>query len=259
MADYYKNLIINQFPQSMYAKVLSDPDYFKELEAEDKAVRLYYEQTYELYRTGNYAEVIARADYAYKNYPENPLIPQFTYLGTLAKGKNSDQKIFRENLSALVLKYPGTDIASDAQNLIDYMDKEHPEIKEAEEIKQSKILYRYSASEPHVFAYVLDKKINTNQLIFNIINFNLDNFDKLNLRVDIADLNSSYNLILVKPFTNQQQVMQYLNTIRYSEAVFKDMPELQLIPLAISEGNLNALKEDKSVDRYLMFFNENYR
>jgi tetratricopeptide (TPR) repeat protein len=258
MADYYKNLIISQFPQSMYAKVLSDPDYFKELEAEEKAVRLYYEQTYELYTTGNYTEVIARVDYAFKNYPENQLVPQFTYLGVLARGKNSDQKMFREDLSALVLKYPGTDIAIDAQNLIDYMDKEHPEIKEAEEIKQSKILYRYSAAEPHVFAYVLDKKINTNQLIFNIINFNLDHFDELNLRVDIADLNSSQNLILVKPFPNQQQVMQYLDTIRSSEEVFKDMPELQLIPLAISEGNLNALKEDKSVDRYLMFFNENY-
>jgi len=242
----------------VYAKVLSDPEYFKELEAEEKAVRLYYEQTYEFYKTGNYAEVITRTEYALKNYPENPLIPQFTYIGTLAKGKNSDQKVFRENLTALVTKYPGTDIASDAQNLIDYMDKEHPEIKEAEEIKQSKILYRPSASEPHVFAYILDKKINANQLIFNIINFNLDNFDRLNLRVDIADLNSTQNLILVKPFPNQQQVMLYLNAIHTSEAVFKDMPEIQLIPVAISEGNLNTLKEDKSVDRYLMFFNQNY-
>jgi hypothetical protein len=193
-----------------------------------------------------------------KNYPENPLIPQFTYLGTLAKGKNSDQKIFRENLTALVMKYQGTDIASDAQNLIDYMDKEHPEIKKAEEIKQSKILYRLSPAEPHVFAYVLDKKINTNQLIFNIINFNLDNFDELNLRVDITDLNSTHNLILVKPFPNQQQVMDYLKTIHSSESVFKDMPELELIPLAISEGNLNTLIIDKSIDRYAMFFNENY-
>ena len=46
----------------------------------------------------------------------------------------------------------------------------------------------------------MDKKINTNQLIFNIINFNLDNFDKLNLIVEIINLNTTQNLILVKTF-----------------------------------------------------------
>jgi tetratricopeptide (TPR) repeat protein len=259
MADYYKNIIIGQFPQSMYAKVLSDPEYFKELEAEEQSVRLYYEQTYDLYRVGNYAEVITRTDFALKNYPGNALIPQFTYLGILAKGKNSDQKIFRDNLTALVLKYPATDIASDAQNLIDYMDKEHPEMKEAEEIKQSKKLYRVSPDEPHAFAYVLDKKINSNQLIFNIINFNLDHFDALNLRVDIVNLNPAQNLILVKPFPNQQEAMQYLNAIRSDETLLKDMPQVLLLPVLISEENLNTLKEDKSVDRYLKFFNENYK
>lgn len=258
MVDYYKNLITGQFPQSMYAKVLSDPEYFKELEAAEKSVRLYYEQTYEFYRMGNYTEVISRTDYALKQYTQSPLIPQFTYLGTLAEGKNSDQKVFRENLTALVMKYPGTDIAGDAQNLIDYMDREHPEMKEAEEIKISRKLYRISATEPHLFAYVLDKKINTNQLIFNIINFNLDHFDHLNLRVDLTDLNTTQNLILVKPFPNQQEVMQYLNAIRTSETIFKDMPEVSLLPVIISEENLNTLKEDKSIDRYLKFFNENY-
>ena len=49
LVDYYKNNIIRQFPESMYAKVLTNPEYFKELEKEDQAVRQYYEQTYELY------------------------------------------------------------------------------------------------------------------------------------------------------------------------------------------------------------------
>ena len=258
MVDYYKNIITGQFPQSMYAKVLSNPEYFKELEAEEQSVQRYYEQTYEIYKAGNYAEVITRSDYALKNYPGNSLIPQFAYLDVLAKGKNSDQKIFRDNLTALVLKYPGSDIASDAQNIINYMDKEHPEMKEAEEIILSKKLYQPSSDGLHVFVYVLNKNINSNQLVFNIINFNLDHYDQLNLRVEIADLNTTQNLILVKPFRNQQEVMQYLNAIRSSDAIFKDMPEISLLPVAISEGNLNTLKEDKSVDRYLKFFKENY-
>jgi hypothetical protein len=258
MVDYYKNLITGQFPQSMYAKVLSDPEYFKEVEAAERTIRIYYEDTYELYRTGNYAEVISRTDYALKNYGESSLVPQFTYLGTLAKGKNSDRKIFRENLTALVEKYPGTDIAGDAQNLIDYMDRERPELKEAEEFKLSMKLYKVPVAEPHVFFYALSKKINANQLIFNIINFNLDHFDLLNLRVDMAGLNSEQNLILVKTFPNQQEVIKYRGTILSSETISKDMPDVSLIPAVISEENLKILQEDTSLNRYLKFYNENY-
>jgi hypothetical protein len=258
MVDYYKNTIISQFPESMYAKVLSNPDYFRQLEAQERAVQLYYEQTYDIFKAGNYTEVVIRSEYALKTYPGHALIPQFAYLGALAKGEDSDQQEFRVNLMALVQMYPGTDVASDAQILIDYMNREHPEMKEAEEVILSQKLYQVSGNEPHLFAYVLDRKIDANQLVFNIINFNLDNFDQLNLRVDIAELNTTQKLIIVKPFPDKITVMQYFSSITSSKAIFKDMPAVSLMPVSISESNYSTLKEDKSIDRYLKFYNETY-
>jgi hypothetical protein len=106
---------------------------------------------------------------------------------------------------------------------------------------------------------VVDKKTNTNQLVFNIINYNLDHFDTLNLIVEIININTTQNLISVKKFKDKQQVMTYLNAIRTAEEIIKDLPELKMIPMAISVFNLNGLQEDKSVDRYLIFYNENYQ
>ncbi len=128
--------------------------------------RRYYDETYELYKAGNYAEVISRSAYAQENFSKNPLIPRFAYLGTLSAGKNADRKVFRENLLALISRYPQSDVASDAQNLIDYMDKEHPEIKEEQDIIVSKKLYQPDFDTEHLFAFLVDKKMNTNQLIF---------------------------------------------------------------------------------------------
>jgi tetratricopeptide (TPR) repeat protein len=258
LVDYYKNIIISRFPESMYAKVLADPDYFRELEKEEMAVRQYYKETYELYKSGNNNEVISRTEHALRAYPGHTLIPQFEYLGTLANGKISDRKVFRDNLLSIIAKYPNTEIAGDAQNLINYMDKEHPEIKEAEELKVSKQLYQQSSDSTHYFGFVLDKKINTNQLVFNIINFNLDQFDNLNLMVEIISLNANQQLILVKTFRNPQLVMQYLKAISSSSEILKDMPDVSMIPLAISKQNLKTLQEDKSVDRYLKYYNDNY-
>ena len=258
MEDYYKNIIASQFPQSMYAKVLTNPGYIQELEQEEKKVRQYYADTYDLYKSGNYAEVIARSDYALKNFKDNSLIPQFTYLGLLSSGISTDRKTFRENLLALITRYPGTDVAGDAQNLVNYMDKEHPEIKEAQDIIISRKIYQVNFDSEHMFAFIVDKKSNINQLIFNIINFNLDNFDKLSLRAEITDLNTLQNLVLVKPFPDKDLVMQYLNAIRSSPIILKDIPGTTLIPIAISVENFNILKTEKSADLYLKFFHENY-
>jgi hypothetical protein len=139
------------------------------------------------------------------------------------------------------------------------MDKEHPEIKEEHDILVSKKLYQPDYDTEHLFAFIVDKKMNTNQLIFNIINFNLDNFDKLGLRVDISDLNPRQNLVLVKTFHDKNEAMAYLNAVRSSETLLKDIPGAEITPIIISSGNLSILKSDKSADLYFKFFTENYR
>jgi hypothetical protein len=259
MVDYYKNLIVTRFPESMYAKVLNDPEYFRELEKADQVVRQYYEQTYALYQSGNFADVVTRTNYARENYTSHKLMPQFNYLGVLADGKTADRSIFRDSLKAIAAKYPGTEIASDANNLISYMDKEHPEIKEAEEIKISQELYLYSPHGKHYFVFALDKRINTNQFVFNVINYNLDYHDSLDLIVEIIDLNKAQNLITVRIFSDQEQAMQYLTGVTASEEILKDMPEINKIPFVITEKDLGTLRKDQSVERYLKFYNENYR
>jgi tetratricopeptide (TPR) repeat protein len=258
MVDYYKNTIISRFPESTYAKVLTDPNYFVEIEKKEKAVQQYYEQTYNQFMAGNYSEVIARTNNALRAYPRHALLPQFEYLGILAKGKMEDRSLFRTDLVAIADKYAGTDIASDAKNLINYMDKEHPELKEAEEIKKSEILYQELPGDSlQYFLFVVDKKLNTNQLVFNVINFNLDQFDDLGLMVEIVNLDDEQNMIRVKTFRNKQLALKYMKSIKASMSVFKDIPASDsIIPVVISEQNFKTLQEDKSISRYLKFFNE---
>ncbi len=259
MANYYKDLISSQFPESMYAKVLTNPKYAEELEKEANKIKQYYEETYALYKAENYPEVISRSNYALENFRNDALIPQFAYLGTLAAGKNADRKVFRENLLALISKYPKSDIVDDAKNLISYMDKDHPEIKEAHDIQESRKMYMLDPNTEHLFVFLVDKSLNKNQLIFNIINFNLDNFDKLNLRVDAVDLNTKQTLVLVKPFHDATQAMAYYNAIRTSADVMKDLSGQSVSSMVITNNNLGTMRMEKSADLYLKFFSENYR
>lgn len=259
MMDYYKNIIASRFPNSTYAKVLTDPNYFLEIERQDQLVQEFYKQTYNFYTEGNLNEVIYRSNEAERKYRNHSLIPRFQYLRILALGKTLPKNVFRDSLIAISTRYPDTDIAADAKNIVEYMDQEHPEIKEAQEIKISRELYTVQNQAKHRFVFALSKKISTNQLVFNMINFNLDRYDSLNLIVDVIGINADQNLISVKAFNNSRQAQQYLSEIAASEEIHKDLPDLTLTPFIISEENLNTLLNDKSVSRYLKFYTENYK
>lgn len=258
LEELYKNTIISEFPETMYAKVLNNPGYIDELETREQEIQDYYEETYDNFNNGNYAEVIRRTDYALQNFTGHVLLPKFAYLKVLSKGRESDRKVFRDNLLALISEYPGTEVADDARNVVDYLDRETPEYHEEEELEIAEALYVLDTEARHIFAFATDRNTNVNQLIFNIINYNLDYFDALNLNVNLVNLDSRQSLVIVKPFGDMNEAMDYLKAIREHDAIRRDLPEADLMPLIISEDNYQTLLEDQSLSRYMQFFNENY-
>ena len=258
MAESYKNRLVSRFPESSYAKLLTNPNYLKELEQSENEVKNYYEATYDKFRAGNYNEVISRYNYAQSKYADDRLMPQFAYLNALSIGKTQDLKTFREHLFELISKYPGTEVSENARNIIAFMDKEKPSFKEEEEKAIAQKLYNYNVGDRHFFGFVIPRGVNANQLIFNIINFNLDNYDKLNLRVETAELNNKQTIVVIKSFQDKNKSMEYYQTISADKDVFKDVDSTSIISLVISEPNMEILQTDKSAERYMKFFSENY-
>ncbi len=259
LVENYKNRIINRFPNSTYARLLTNPDYVKELEAEQNKVNEYYKETYGKYRAGRYREVITRADYAFENYPGDKLMSKFAYLRALSIGRTMDIKTFKDALFEILSAYPQTDVAESVKNIIVFLDKEHPDLKEEHEKEIAIQMYEDSDVLEHLFAFVVSKDVNINQLMFNIINFNIDNYDDLNLKVKSSQLNPAQDIVMVESFSNKRESLDYYNRIALNNAVYKDIEREGVQPMVISSANLNVLKEDKSAERYLRFFNEYYQ
>jgi tetratricopeptide (TPR) repeat protein len=255
----YKNKIVAEFPESAYAKILTNPNYIREVEAEEKKIIRFYEDTYNLFNSGQYTEVITRATNTVKQHPDDELVPRFEYLRALALGKTADTKVFRDSLNALTARYPGTEVAIAAGNIISYMNKEHPELLEEEEKTKAERLYQFEENTRHFVVLVVNKKSNNNQLTFNIINFNLDNFDVANLKIETVGVNPLQSLLVVKSFDNRTEAEKYLNLLRTDEKVFRDYDNPGLDIITISEENYSILLEDKSPDRYIKFYREHYK
>jgi hypothetical protein len=180
-------------------------------------------------------------------------------MNTISAGLKKDTLSFVNDLQALIAKYPSTDIANNAQLMLTFLQNKSPDLVVQQNLQIARELYTVPGNETHYFAYIVPATLNMNQLIFNIVNFNLDNFDKLKLEVKRQNLDGKKTLCLVQKFDNGGEAMAYFEKITVSQEIFRDINSSEVVPVVISQSNLGKLTESGKVDQYILFFDKNYR
>lgn len=86
LSDKYKNILLNQFADSPFAKIIIDPDYNQKNDDIEMAFNQFYNETYTLYTNKKYAEVLKSVELQ-KTKSGNVKTPtQLAYLNSLALG-----------------------------------------------------------------------------------------------------------------------------------------------------------------------------
>ncbi len=255
----YQQKIVSEFPNSSYAKLITNPNYLQELQDQERVKNEAYMATYNLFQLGRYNQVIARAEKAMKEAPDHELYPKYDYMYTVSSGLKKDTLNFMNDLQNFISKYPLTDLAESAQLIINYIQNTEPRIIELHQREIAKKVFVESFNEVHYFAFILPANVKINQLIFNIINFNLDNFDELRLEVKKVNIDGQNNLCLVSKFKDSEESIQYLKKILPDETIFTDVDNAQAKAIVISETNLDALTTSDKAEQYLIFFRDNYK
>jgi TolA-binding protein len=105
-SDRYKDLLLKQYPETPFAKIILDPDYSKRLNDEDTEFSGLYNKVYDLYATRQYQQVITAVDDLLKQYPNNRFATQLLYLRAFAAGHQENLPPFKNDLEQIVSKYP---------------------------------------------------------------------------------------------------------------------------------------------------------
>ena len=117
-SDYYKNIIVKNYPETPFSKIIEDPDYFKKLDDKNAGLTQAYNVVFDLYAHKQYKEVIACVPELLKEYPGNKFAAQLYYLQTIAAGHNENLTPFRDSLQNILKKFPN-------DKLIDPLINEH--------------------------------------------------------------------------------------------------------------------------------------
>ncbi len=254
----YRNLLAAKYPDNYYARILTDPEYLEHLKEEQQKPLRRYQEVYNNYLQERFREVITLATQALSEEKDTSLAVKYYYLKALAFARLSERDSLRSTLNTILTDFPASEVASNARIMLDFMDNKYPEIKEKAEEKTAAEIYAYNPEEKHYAAIVIPNTANMNQLIFNLINFNLDQFPKLTLNAQGENLGKNQLIVTVKIFSNSSDALAYLGYLLKDPDIFRDVNAESSYLFVISEPNLVTLKKDTNTDRYLRFYTNHY-
>lgn len=278
---YYRNLIITQFPESKFAQYLLNPNYFVEMEARLDSLNRLYQETFRNYKTGRYRSVLSNCMRLKQMKPDSVLMPKIDFMQMVAQGTQTDVHNFEALLKNYISDYPKeepTPLANEILALIqDSTLADYQKLVEmgyiSEEIQNDELLpenqnendefggkFTYDEDLLHYFviAYPRTAKVDLNRLKFDIANYNIDHYTKIDYDIETENLDENIAFVVVRAMENKENAIIYHRAIIRNAAVFKTLANVEYFNFVVSSTNYRQIMTEKSTADYLKFFVKNY-
>lgn len=269
-ADFYKNYILTNYPESDYARLILNPNFFKELKRKSEVMEVFYENTYRSFLNRQYDKVIERTLEASTDFPPNSkLTPKFAYLKALAIGKTRTINDFQFELEDVIRRYPKDSVSIKAKEILDYIKGHNVQATAIDTVpvdtlnmvdpfaKSAK--YSFDPKGQQFFVILYPKGVlQTQELVTKIEAFNNIDFPDNNLTVNKGNLDLTLQYIAVMTFGNKDDAMLYYETIISEENLINNFDPEQVRFYVISQENLSELTRTKDIKAYSEFFQQRY-
>ncbi len=280
-SEYYKSRIIAKYPDSKYAKYLINPFFFVELEARQDSMNNLYQKAFYNYRQGNYQDAGELARQIKSMEPDTLLMPKVAFIETIADGIKADWTQFGKMLNKHVQTYPesGTvplaneilkliedSTLADYQKLVEigYLNDQiqNQELLPENQADQDEFGGKFSYDEEllHYFVIAIPRsaEVDLNRLKFDIANYNIDHYTKMDFDIETENLNDETILVVVRPLPDKEQSLIYFRSIIRKREVFETLQDIQYVNFVASSYNYREILSDKNYLEYMKYFVKNY-
>ncbi len=263
-AEKYKNLILQKFPDSNFAKIIIDPDYYKKIIEQANEVKYYYKKTWQMYQDGQYQSVIFYSDSAISKYNDPVHIPKFEYLKALSLAKTEGIDSMLVQLQHIITTYPNSDIKPLAENIYQYYQKSSSGdttagFSDDSKEEPSAPLYKPTPESFHLFVLIMDVKTADMNAVKSLLSdHNTQYFITKNLTVSSLFLSDKRHVLTVSRFSNQEDAESYYKIFASSDDIMNGIEANNPVYFVISTDNYPVFYKDKDEEAYLDFFRKYY-
>lgn len=255
MKRKYETLILDNYPNSEYARIIQDPSYNKVTRENRKRVDNYYSIVYNMYSDKRYKKVLIRCNKAKSIFADNHLQDHFDFLAALSIGHTSSIDTFVLALKGVIVKHPNSEVSPEAQRILDLIKKG---IKVEAKDVIAEIPYTHVFSGKFNFVAIIpskDKK--TNKYKLDVVNFNTKYYREKSYKVSNI-MQGSSQLIIIKSMKNYAAAVSYYKSFILNKDNLKELNEQEYQYFLISPDNFILFYKNKDIDGYMKFFNTNF-
>ena len=280
-ALYYRDMIVQRYPESNYAQYLLNPNFFTEMQEKQETLNRMYQDAFRDYKSGKYSELAGATASMKELEPDSLLLSKIDFIASVSRGVTTNMKTFENELNTYIDNYPDAETTplaneiltliqdstlADYQKLVDlgYL---HEEIQNTEVMGGNtpendefggKFSYDEELVHYFVIAYPRNADLDLNRLKFDIANYNLDHYTRYDFDVEGENLDANTSLLVVRSLGNKEQALIYFRAIIRKAEVFRTLNGIEYYNFVISSTNHRQITADQSIAEYLRFYLKNY-
>jgi len=261
-AQVYATKITSEFPESDYAKIISDPNYLNKLIADGGSLERTYKDVYALFESEQYAQAKAKIDQAkIELESSNPYAAKFGLLDAMCIGSMEGKDAYVKALRDVTTRYPNTPEKTRAQEIMRFLRGEGDAFSE--------LIYE---EEKDVFK-LEDKKLHYNILVV----YDISNKEMNDLKVALSNYNKKYHksdrlkvasiflnredesqIVLIRRFKDKSKAMQYYVTALSRSDELTNGLDIDYTMYSVTQRNYREIIKQKSEKAYRAFYEKNY-
>ena len=265
-AQYYLDKLVKKYPNSSYARALTDPNFRNSTKEKEAEVNRYYEQTYSTFTSGKYQDAYDRCIEAPKKYgSQNPLMAKFALLSALCTGNLQGNDAYCQALQEVIARYPDSPESTRAKEIARVISCKGFEVAETPKKTDKKPIddaFTREDDKLHYFLIAITGDVRVEDIKASISDYNRENHKLEQLRISNIFLGTDTNepIIVIRKFDSREQAMRFYTEVSKEKGFLgeTDKKTYKKEFFAITQENYRRVLKNKTLSGYREFFAENY-
>ena len=250
----HKNDLVENFPNTTYAKLILNPNYREESNAISEKLKKVYQQAYAYFKIDSLDQSMAMIEKGLTEYPDNMFKNHLELLKTLIVARTEGVYNYQFALSGFIEKHPDSELTPYAEELLKAIESHKQAVA-----KKRGVEFNDDLGGPHYFVMIYQNKDQISETALNKIEEHLSKYPTPDLKTSNLILDDANSMILVSDFKSPKDAMDFFQSLKKEESPLNSLENYKLNNFVITKENFQILYTTKGLDFYVKFFNKNYQ
>jgi len=251
-SNYYKNQLLSNHPESIYAKIIINPKYREESQASSEQLKKIYATAYYNYKAGNYKRSLQQINDGLRQHTENDFVDNMQLLKILVVGKSESVYKYQYELNNFIKTYSESELVPYVDSLVTASENYQINL-----VNSTKAKFNTNLEGTHFFVFIYEKSNEMSEQLPDVFD-GITQSHNPDLKIGNLILDDKYSMILVSDFENKDMATAFEKVIvaaKPSEPIDALVKYYQFI---ITKSNFNIFYETKELDSYRKFYRKSY-